>query len=87
MKRMQETNIISNVEHIKRAYIELLKVQGVDRIKINDELCGLRNLISDLVERDDREVQEECEEIALQERIRDKELIEDQWGNTFVFCS
>lgn len=86
MRRFKEVNREeNNLQHIKKAYIELLKVQGVTRIKLNDELCGLRSLLTDLLDQDTQEIQENCEQIALKERFIDRELIEDQNGNTIIF--
>ncbi len=77
LNEYRRINVISSEEHIKRAYIELLKVQDSKlRIKLNDELCALRWLLADLAgDGDIQKVQEACEEIALKERIRDKELV------------
>ncbi len=73
----RNTGIISAEDHIKRAYIELLKIQDYKlRIRLNDELCGLRDLLTNLSSDGNmQEVQESYEEIALKERIRDKELV------------
>ena len=46
------TGIISDKEHIKRAYIELLKVQDFKlRFKLNNELCILRGYIDRFIKR------------------------------------
>lgn len=76
MDEYRSTGVITDKEHIKRAYIELLKIQDYKlRIKLNNELCGLRDILTDSIRNNTQEVQESCEEIALRERIRDKELI------------
>ncbi|MFA7157474.1 MAG: hypothetical protein WC123_07285 [Bacilli bacterium] len=70
----RRTGKISDQEHIKRAYIELLKIQDVLlRIKLNDELCALRSILTGSYG-NMQEIQESCEEIVLKERIRDGEL-------------
>ena len=74
----------NNLKHIQKAYIELLKVRGVTRVDLNSELCGLRDILTKLTNQDMQEVQEMYEEIALQEIIKDKELIKDPNGNIIV---
>ncbi len=84
MCEYRSTYVISDEDHIKRAYIELLKIQDHGlRIKLNNELCALRDILTNLSSGNNtQEVQESYEEIALKERIRDKELIpSNQGGN------
>lgn len=61
---------MKSVQHLITAYISLLKIQdNGTRIKLQSAYCTLRNEISRVTGKSEEEIQTECEELALRERL------------------
>lgn len=61
---------MKSVQHLITAYISLLKIQDNSiRITLQSSYCTLRNEISRVTGKSEEEIQTECEELALRERL------------------